>query len=446
MIRTFVSRGLALIAVFAIGLLLLPKPGLAVIKADIITSPGGITAWLVSDPTIPMMSIEFAFRGGATLDPEGKEGLARMVAGLLDEGAGDLDSQAFYTRLEELAVSLSFSHGAESITGTLRTLTETRDEAFELLAIALTKPRFDSEPVARVANQIRVALLRDQERPQTIGGRAMFESLFPDHPYGRTTQGTPEGIGAITRDDLVGFVEQRFALDNLVIGVTGDITAEELGPLLDQTFGGLPKTATPWALPEIQPRTGEKIVIEKAVPQSAIGFAQGAVKRDHPDFFPLFVMNHMLGGGGFTSRLYDEVREKRGLAYSVGSYLYTLNHSALILGNAGTQNERVNETLEVIQAEWQKFRNEGVTQEKLDDAKTYLTGSYPLRFSSSGAISGILVGLQLSNIGADYLENRNSFIEAVTLEDVNRVARQYLTPDRLTMVVVGQPDGIPATQ
>ena len=366
-----------------------------------------------------------------------------MVSSLLDEGAGDLDSQAFQRRLEDLAVRLRFDAGRDTFGGHLRTLTKNRDAAFDLLRLALTAPRFDDEPVSRIRDQILAGLRRDQENPNTIASRTLLRALFPDHPYGRPVGGTPESITAITTGGLKRFVKQRLARANVAIGVVGDITPEVLARLLDSTFGGLPERAAPGRVPETKPAaSNEIIVVTKPVPQSAIVFGQEGIKRDDPDFYAAFVMNYVLGGGGFTSRLYGEVREKRGLAYSVYSSLYPLDRAALILGGAGTANARVAETLSVVREEWRRLAAGGLTVNELADAKTYLTGSFPLRFTSSGRIASMLVGMQRDNLGIDYLERRNSYIEAVTLDDVNRVARRILHADRLIVVVVGEPDGV----
>ena len=433
---------LRLSAVLLMGGLLAATPAAAV-EVVRVASPGGLEAWLVEDHTNPLISVNFAFRGGAALDPVGKEGLADMVSSLLDEGAGDLDSQAFQGRLEDLAVRLGFDAGQDNFRGNLRTLTENRDAAFDLLRLALTAPRFDSGPVTRIRGQLQARLRRNAEDPDRIASRTLRRALFPDHPYGRPTQGTEESLAAVEAGDLKNFVARRLARDNLVIGVVGDLTATELATLLDATFGALPEAAAPSSVAEIVPdTTGKTIVVRKEVPQSAIAFAQRGIKRDDADFYAAFVMNHMLGGGGFTSRLYAEVREKRGLAYSVYSGLYPLDSAGLIWGGAGTRNAQVAETLEIVRREWRRMAAGDVGAEELADAKTFLTGSYPLRFTSSGRIARMLVGMQLSRLGIDYMDRRNSLIEAVDRNTITRVAKSLLAPDALTVVVVGDPAGL----
>ena len=439
--------------------LLSPLFGLAVLLCVLFATPqayavtiervlslGGIEAWLVRDHTNPIITMRFAFRGGAALDPEGREGLANMVSTLLDEGAGDLDSKIFQGRLEDLVITLRFDAGRDNFGGRFRTLVENKATAFELLTLALTRPRFDAEPLERIRSQIFSSLRQEAEDPNTIAGKTLFKTLFPAHPYGRPVDGTLESVAAITQTDLKGFVKRRLAKDNLAIGVVGDITAEALKTVLDKTFGGLPAKAWAWAIPEaVLKGQGRTVVVTKPAPQSAIVFADKGPKRQDPDFYAAYVMNHVLGGGGFTSRLYNTVREKRGLAYSVYSALHPLDRAGLIFGGAGTANKSVSETIAVMRGEWTRMATQGMSEKELADAKTFLTGSYPLSFTSSDRIASMLIGIQMDNLGIDYPDRRNGLIEAVTLDDVNRLAKELLRPDQLTVVVVGRPDGVKST-
>ncbi len=439
-------RAFAASVAFVCGIALAVAAGAPLARAteiEAVTSPGGIRAWLVREPSIPMISVQLSWRGGAKLDPEGKEGLADMVSSLLDEGAGELDSQAFQTRLEELAISLSFGAGRDDFSGRLRTLSKNRDEAFRLLGLALTRPRFDPEPVERIRSQIVSGLLRDDEDANSVASRTFFRKAFADHPYGRPTDGTVEGVKAVTIDDLKDFVARRLARDNLVIGVVGDIDGDELGLLLDRALGGLPERAEPFEVAEAKlPAKGSVTVIDKDIPQSVVVFGEAGIKRDDPDWYAAYVMNYILGGGGFSSRLQDEVREKRGLAYSVYSYLYPLDNGALHLGGVATKNERTAESLAVVRREFRRLRDEGVSEQELADAKTYLNGSFPLQLSSNASIARLLVAMQRDDLGIDYLDRRADLINAVTVDDVQRVARRLLRPDDLIVVIVGRPKGI----
>lgn len=407
-------------------------------------SPGGIEAWLVRDTLNPILSLRFVFRGGAALDPAGKEGLARMAAALLDEGAGDMDARTFRGALEDRAIGLSFDASFDEVGGSLQTLTEHKDIAVRLLALALANPRFDSDAVQRVRSQILARIRRDSENPDAIAQVRLFDELFPRHPYGRRTRGTLDSVAAIGVEDMRGFVRGRLARDSLIVGAAGDVTPDELGRLLDAAFGSLPARATPASVADVVPNLSARtIVVKTKVPQSAIAFAGPGLKRDDPDFYVALVLNHILGGSGFTARLHEEIREKRGLAYSAGTSLHPLRHSALIIGGAGTANARVKETVDVIRAEWKRMADGGVRAEELEDAKTYLTGSFPLRLTALGAIAGILAAMQQDDLGVDYLDRRNDHIRAVTAESVARVARRLLDPARLLVVVAGEPDGLP---
>ncbi len=417
------------------------------VSIDRVESPGGIQAWLVQDHTNPIISMRFAFRGGAALDPANRVGLANFAASTLDEGAGDLDSKAFQGTLEDLVITLRFNAGRDVFGGRLVTLVENRETAFNLLSLALTKPRFDAEPVARIRGQILAQLRQETEDPGAIAGKTLFKTLFPSHPYGLPTDGLKDDVSAITRTDLKSFTTERLAKDNLIIGVVGDNRPKTLAALLDSTFGGLPDKARPWVLPEAEPQgAGRTIVVEKQNPQSSIVFAEAGLKRNLPDFYAAYIMNYVFGGGGFTSRLYTAIREKRGLAYSVYSGLHPLDRAGLIVGAAGTANANVGETISLLRQEWERMADKGMSEKELADAKTYLTGSYPLRFTSSGSIAAMLVGIQMDNLGIDYMDRRNSLIEAVSLADVNRIAKKLLSADKLTVVVVGKPDGVKSSE
>ncbi|MBB4286495.1 M16 family metallopeptidase [Roseospira goensis] len=430
----------------ALALMVAAVPSARAIDVATVTSPGGLEAWLVEDHANPMVTIEFAFAGGAALDPDGKAGLATMAAGLLDEGAGNLDSQAFQRRLADLAIDLDFDAGRDSFGGTLRTLTENLDEAIDLLRLAVTSPRFDADAVERIRGQVLAGLRYDQNDPQEIARRAWFAALFPDHPYGRAPEGTPETVAAITGADLKDFARRQMTRDRLMIGVAGDVTPERLADLVDTAFGDLPASAHLPDVPEAEARaTGETVVIDRPVPQSVALFGHGGLDRADPDWYAAYVVNYILGGGGFSSRLMAEVREARGLAYSVYSYLLPLDHAPVWMGGVATSNARIAESLDLIRAEWARMASAGPTAEELADAKTYLTGAWPLRFTSTGAIARILVAMQKEDLPPAYLEERNAYIEAVSLDDARRVADRLMDPAALTTVVVGQPEGVAAS-
>lgn len=425
----------------------LAQPARAV-EVQRVVSDQGIEAWLVEDHSNPIVSLKLGFRGGAALDPEGKAGLANLVSGTMDEGAGELTSQEFQQRLAAQAIRLSFDAGTDAFYGSLQTLTENKAEAFDLLSLALTEPRFDDEPVQRIKSQIAASLARRSQDPGSVSARTLDRLLFPDHPYGNPVEGTLDSLKQIEAGDLHDFVETRFARDRLFVGVVGDITPEELKPLLDKAFAGLPKTTgeVPQVADVKTKSPGELVVVEKDVPQSSVSFAHGGIARDDPDYYAASLVNYILGGGSFASRLYEEVREKRGLVYSVYSFLQPMDHGSVMGGRFGTQNASVGTALDVVRKEWTRMAEDGPTKEELADAKTYKTGNFPLQLSSTSQIASVLLAMQLEDLGMDYIDKRKELIESVTLEQAKRVAGELLKPDQLTVVVVGKPEGVEATR
>ncbi len=406
-----------------------------------VTSSKGVKAWLVEDHTIPLIAMTFSFKGGAAADPEGKDGVAHFLSSMLDEGAGDLDSATFQSLIQSKSIKLSFETERDEFEGSLQTLAENRDEAFRLLKLALTAPRFDQEPLERMRNQILLGIQQDAEDPEDIASDAWMKTVFGAHPYGRNTKGSLAGVKAVSSADLKALTERLFARNGLLISVVGDIDEATLKRLLDDTFGSLPEKSGMPATPEAEALRGPRIeVISRDIPQSVIQFGLRGIKRDDPDFIPAYVMNFVLGDGGFGSRLTEEVREKRGLSYSVYTGLYPLERSGIIIGGAATVNDRAAETIDILRREIARMAEEGPTAKELNEAKTYITGSYALRFDSNRKISRQLLAIQRDKLGIDYVNRRNALIEAVTLDDVKRVARRLLDADGLVFTVVGKPN------
>lgn len=432
---TAIRTGLAALALLA------AAPAGALEIQDL-KSPGGATFWLVEEPSIPIVALEISFAGGARLDPEGRTGLANMMSALIEEGAGELDAVGFSKARDELSARFGFSAGRDSLEVSARMLVETLEPSVDLLATALAAPRFDPEPLERVRAQLVSIIAEAGTKPDSVAADAWYAEAFPDHPYGRRTDGTVDSVAAITRDDLVAARARLLTRANARIAVVGAIDAERAGRMIDTVLAGL-EQGTPLVYKRAAeaPPPGLR-VIDLDVPQSAAIFGQAGVTRDDPDFIPAYVMNYTLGGGGLSSRLMQEVRQKRGLAYGVYSYLAVRDETALYLGAVQTVNERMAETLDVIKGEWARMATEGVTADELDRAKRYLTGAFPLRFDSNARIANYLVFVQEENLGIDYIDRRNDLIEAVTLEDVKRVAARLLKPENLSIVVVGQPVGL----
>jgi zinc protease len=409
-------------------------------KIQDVTSPGGIKAWLVESHENPLITIRFAFFGGASQDAPGKEGQAYFVTAMMNEGAGELNAIAFQEREQALAMKMNFDANRDVMLGMVQTLTENKDEVFDLVRLAMSQPRFDADAIERVRAQILAGLTFDENDPETVASIAWDRIAFQDHPYGRPVKGTTASASKISADDLRDYVRRVFALDKLVVAAVGDIDAEELGKVLDKMFGDLPEHSDLVQIADAPPPLGPtREVIDMDVPQSVAQFGLRGISRDDDDFIPAYVLNYIIGGGGFSSRLMEEVREKRGLAYSVRSSLYPYMHGPVFIGNVATKNEAVGQSLSVIQSELERIAEQGPTPEELESAKAYITGAYALRFESSSSIANQLLWIQIEDLGIDYIHKRNALVEAVTMDDVKRVAKRLLEPDRLITTIVGKP-------
>jgi zinc protease len=429
-------------ALFLAATLAVASPALAAVEIQEVESPGGITAWLVEEQSIPFVALEIRFRGGAALDPADKRGATNLMMALLEEGSGDLDARGFAAAREELAASFEFEAFDDAVSISARFLTENRDEAVALLRQALVEPTFEADAIERVRAQVQSIIRSDAQDPNTIASRKLDKLVFGDHPYGASRNGTTESVAALTRDDIVAAHAATLTRANVYVGAAGDITPEELGPLLDALLGDLPEGTPlePAEAPYLL--TGGKTVVPFDTPQSVAFFGHQGIARDDPDFFAAFIANEIFGGRGLQARLSEEVREKRGLTYGIGTFLSELDGAPLLLGQTATENSRMSESIEVIKAEWARAAREGFTAEEIAEAKTYLTGAYPLRFDGNGPIASIMVGMQMEGLPIDYIETRNDKVNAVTVEDVNRVAAELYDPEALHFVVVGRPEGI----
>lgn len=436
--RALIVRTLLIGAFTLLAASFLVRPSMAV-DVQQLTTPKGLAYWLVEDNTVPLVTVSFSFTGGSLLDPVGKEGLAELLSVTLDEGAGDLDSQTFQARLEETAARLSFNTRTERFSGVFRTLSSNQDAAFDLLAKAILEPRFDVEPVQRMTGRMQARLRGDLTDANSIASKTWFATAFAGHPYGRPRSGSIETLDVITPDDLKDIHTKIFKKTDLKIAVVGNIDAETAAKYLDQTFGKLPEGD---ALPDAEipaPIADATVVVPLEKAQTIVRIGGNSILIEDPDFIPAFVMNHILGGGSFTSRLYEEVREKRGLAYSVFSALSSFEQRGFFMAGVGTRNDRADEARSVILAELKRMADEGPTETELRAAKDYLKGAYALRFDTSDKISEQLVGLQVQGRGVEYINTRNDKIEAVTLEDTKRIAKRIFSSPLLTVIVGQEP-------
>lgn len=443
MIRQLLYR---LSSVFlAVGILSFPGHAYAdkILNVQTIKSKGGIEAWLVEDKTVPVISISFSFAGGLALDPEDKPGVGRLVSILLDEGAGDIKSQEFQKQLSDKSITVEFTSGRDDFYGGLKTLSASKDEAFHLLNLALTAPRFDQDAITRMKNANTAEIRNNLGKPDWLVERVFNGMLFEGHPYARPGFGHLLAMSSITRDDLVHFVKTQFAKDVLKVAIVGDISKEDAAAALDAVFGSLPLHTDIEPTAEAKVNYGGKtILLPLDAPQTFISVGQKAIKKTDKDWQTAVVMSEVLGGAGFNSRLMQEIREKRGLTYGIYSTLMNLKGVSVIQAGFSASNDKVKEALQILKTQWDLLAENGPTEEELEHAKSYLTGSLLLNLTSTSDISEALNGLQRDGLGPDYINQRNDLIQAVSVQDVQRVARQVLKSKELTTIMVGKPAGI----
>ncbi len=420
-------------------------PARAAVEVQEVTSPGGIRAWLVEERSIPFTALEIRFRGGSALDAPGKRGAINLMVGLLEEGAGDMDARAFAEAREALAASFSYRAYDDAVAISARFLTENRNEAVALLKTSLTDPAFAPEALERVRGQVLAGIRASRTDPAAIAGQTFDRLAWGDHPYGSPGDGTEESVQALTREDMFEAWRRVFGRDRVYVAAVGDISAEELGALLDELLGELPAEAAPMPERAEYLLTGGVTVVPFDTPQAVALFGHRGIRRDDPDYIPAYILNEVFGGSGLESRLMGELREKRGLTYGVGTFLMPMEFGELIMGQVRSENSRIAESVEVIREQWAKVAAEGITEQELEDAKTYLTGAYPLRFDGNAPIARILVGMQMIGLPKDYIKTRNDQVRAVTLEKINEVARRLYRPEELRFVVVGRPEGLEST-
>ena len=408
-------------------------------KIERVVSPSGIAAWLVHESSLPVIALNFAFLGGSSQDPADKPGVGNMAVSLLDNGAGELDSKAFQDRVEASATQMRFWVTRDYLQGSIRMLSDRRDQSIDLLRLALNQPRFDADEIERGRAQIMARLRRETTDPNSVANKIWWATAFADHPYERPSEGLLESVPGINVDDLRSFLGRVLARDGLKIVAVGDIDAATLGAVLDRVFGSLPARGQVAPVLDLPPRAaGRRIVVPLDVPQSVVYMGGTGIARNDPDFLAAYLVNHVLGGGSFTSRLYNEVREKRGLAYGVYSYLLPLRHSAMLMASTQASADRTGQALELIETQIRRMVEEGPTEEELAKAKSYLKGSFALSFDTSSKIANQLLHIQLDDLGIDYVDKRNSLIDAVTIDDARRAAGR-LASGGMFVTVVGRP-------
>ncbi|MBK1657991.1 insulinase family protein [Paracraurococcus ruber] len=407
-----------------------------------VVEANGITAWLVEDHAVPVVSLAWSWRGGAALDPQGEEGAAAMAAALLTEGAGPLRADAFADALRDEAISLSFGADRDNFEGGFRALADALPEAVRLARLAMTAPRLDEDAVERVRARAVASARRALETPRGQAGRGFWARAYPEHPAGRPSSGTAESLTALPAAAIRGAIGRQMRREGLLVCAAGAIGPEALRALIGEVFAGLPEGAppAPAALPGF--RGFGQQVIPVASPQSAVVFGQEGLPAEDPDWEATQVMLRILAGGGFASRLMHAVREQRGLAYGIGAGLDVMFRRGVIVGSVATENARVAETLSVTRDEWRRMAEQGPTDAEREDAVAYLTGSLPLQFADSRRVADSLLTLRQNGRPVDWLAGRAARLRALSTADLTRAAGRVLRADGLSVVVAGQPVGL----
>lgn len=433
-----------LIAVCSI-LILLTKPLYAELNIQELTSQNGTKFWLAQEKSIPFVSLEIRFRGGTSMDDNKTRGAVSFMTAMLEEGAGELDAQAFSKARDSIAASFNFDVSRDNLSVSARFLSDTREEAIQLLKQALTTPRFDKEAMERVRKQIISIIASNQKNQNKIAQSKLYELTFPDHIYSSSGLGSTDKITLLNGNDLRQAHKVAITRDRISVSIVGDISEIQAIEMLDELLENLPNSSK--LLPKRVRANLDlgTVLVDYPSPQSVAFFTFKGISRTDQDFFAAFVMNHILGGGGFNSRLMKKIREERGLTYSVNTSLAQYDHAELYLGMFQSSNDKISEAIGILKKEIALLANNGVNQEELEEAKKFLIGAYPLRFDGNVRIANILAGMQFMGLDKEYIKLRNVMVSGVTSEDVARVAKRLLSSKEFTLVVVGKPEGLKAS-
>lgn len=409
------------------------------------TTKLGIKGWHVETPDIPVLTLAVTFKeAGDKNDPQGLNGVAEFLSGMLDEGAGNYDSVKFKELLLEKNIRLGLSQNSDSFTITMRGTKDNIQDMFDILTLILTKPRFDHDAFNRVKEQILTSLSQNLHSENAVAGDTFNKQAFAGHPYSHTTQNAIDGTRKIKREHLIQFMKDYLTIDKIQVVSAGDISSQDIETKFDSALKDLPASgqASTVGFADLK-TTGGVTVVDMDIPQSVVLFYQPGLDRKDKDFYAAYIMNSILGDGMFKSRLWDEIRENRGLAYGISSSLQWTQHSNYIIGSTATANKDAGEVVKIIREEWQKMKDAGANQKELDFVRERMVGSYPLGFTSTPQIVGLMKNYMTDGLPTDFINNRNDLIRAVTLDDVNRVAKSLLQPEKLSFIIVGKPEGLP---
>jgi zinc protease len=417
-----------------------PGPGFA---ADItpakITTPNGMTVLVVEQHFLPIVEIHALIKTGSAYDPPDKAGLANLTASLLEEGTMTRSSKQLAEQIDFVGGSLEVAAHEDYTTAAARVLKKDLDLGFTLLADILLRPAFPSQEFDRVRSQILGEIISDNDDPGHVAMKAFNQLVFHNHPYRWPANGTEETVNKLTLADVQAFYTREYLPNQVILTIVGDITVEQATALVQTHFGAWKKGQAPARTVKKPNPIGKKAVqfIEKDLTQSTIVLGHSGISRTNPDFYAVTVMNHILGAGGFSSRLMDSIRDKQGLAYGIMSHYEARALPGSFWVNLQTKTETTNQAINGVLAEIKAIREAPVTDQELAEAKSFLMGSFPLRLDSTAKLANVLAQVEFFGLGFDYFTQYPKWIERVTKEDVQRVAKQYLNPQHYALVVVG---------
>ncbi len=404
----------------------------------------GMVLLLSEKHELPMVTVSLAIKAGSVVEPGDKPGLASLTASLLTQGTAKRTASQISREIDFIGGSLSVSGGDDYASAGLRVLKKDIKTGFDLLSDVLMHPVFDQKEIDRKVKETLAAIQQQKEEPSVIAGEAFTKAVFGSHPYGTTSDDVAAFLPKLTRQDLVDFYSRRYGPNDVIIAVVGDVTEKEIVSLLNERFKGWKPVAEGTPARQAPPAIGAVTVkkLDKNITQANIAMGHVGISRENPDYYAVMIMNYILGGGGFSSRLMDNIRDNRGLAYDVHSSVSAQKEPGPFRVWMQTKSESANESIDEILKELKRIRTEPVSEKELADAKAYLTGSFPLRMDTYAKIAGILTAIEIYNLGLDYPRKYPGLINAVTREDILRVARKYIDPDRMVIVVLGNQEKI----
>lgn len=432
-------RRLRLIAILAMALLALAAFALAVEPlAKRVVLPNGLTLLVSEKRALPIVTVQVLIKAGSVLEPQDKAGLANLAAELLTRGTKSRSALEISEAIEFVGGSLGSGGGVDSASASLTVLKKDLDLGLDLLADILLNPVFAEEEIRRKVNETLAAIRKKQEEPGVVAEEALEALIFGDHPYGRPLEGTEESLKRITRRDLRAFHGTYYRPERTIVAVVGDVGVEEIVAKFKALFSAWERGEVPEpVLPSPPPLDGLKVKkVNKSLTQANIALGHLGISRENPDFYAVQVMNYILGSGGFASRLMTNIRDEKGWAYDISSHFVARLQPGSFVVSLQTKNENAQPAIEEILKEIERIREEPVADQELADAKAYLIGSFPLRLDTNAKIANLLTSIELFGLGLDYVERYPELIQRVTKEDVLRVARKYLDPEHLALVVV----------